>query len=158
MYSVSYLLKLAASLIGVWMMVFSGTGLSNPLSHQLEQCGGSGSSCAIRSESYLEEQFLEDNSALYKLYAQRLIIGSETAYAASFTNIVFDNPCVEELVMDYDSERFPPYLINSTCKDDCLAIPDRFLVRKLNTAACEGGWQNYELQPPISLTVCKESS
>ena len=154
-----YKFLLTTNVIGVWMTIFFGAVLSNPLSDQIEQCGGSGSACAIKSESQLEEQFRGDNGGLQNLYVKKLIVGKETAYAGSFTNIF--NHCVEDLVMGFDSERFPQYMINSTCKEDptCSTTTDILFVRKLDTSACDNkGWQKYDEQPPVFLTVCRESN
>ena len=159
MYSVSHSCLLAANVVGAWMIIFFGAALSDPLANQIEQSSGSGSACAIKSESQLEQQFIADNGGLQSLYLRKLIAGEEAAFAGSFTSIF--NSCVDEWVMDYDSERFPQYVIKSTCRDDvnCTAKSSQPLfVRKLNRTSCTGVWQNYEELPPLLLTVCADSS
>ena len=155
MHSLTYLFLLATNVIGVWMVVFFGAALSNPLSDQMEGCSGSGSACAIKSERQLERRFIQDNDGLETLYLKKLIIGKETAYAGSLTDVV-NNFYVEDLVLEYDSERFPQYTINSTCKDGYKADLESFKVRKLDTTGCDKGWQKY-IKQKLYLTVCKPS-
>ena len=158
MYSVSRSRLLATNVVGAWMIVLFATALSDPLANQIEQNSGPGSACAIKSEYQLEQQFLDDNAGLQNPYLRKLIAGQEAAYAGSFPNIF--NSCVEELVMEHDSERFPQYVIKSTCKDDdnCIATTNVLIVRKLNRAFCDGVWQNYDIQPPLFVPVCVYSS
>ena len=159
MYSITYLFLLATNVIGVWMVVFFGTAHSNPLSDQMEGCGGSGSACEIKSDSDLRNQFKLDNEGLETLYLKKLIIGNETAYVGSWTYVV-NNSCKQDLVMEYDSARFPQYIINSICNDNSCEVerePEPFKVRKLDTTVCDSEGQQKYIEQKLFLTVCKPS-
>ena len=157
MYSVSYLFLLSTNVIGVGMMLFFGVGNSHPIG-QNQQCGESGSAsvnCVQKLGSELEEQFREENGGLQYLYLQKFRIGNKTTYAGSVTHIF--NSCTEELVMDYDSERFPQYLIHSVCKDSptCSTMPHVLHVLRLNPSECDAqGQEIYEPHPPVFLSIC----
>ena len=107
MYAATYLASLC---MGVWMMLlFCGAGHSHPISGD-QSCGGSGSSlvhCLPKLDTELEEGFRGRED----LYLQKVRIGNETAYAGSVVDIF--NDCLGELMMDYDSQRFPQYVYNS---------------------------------------------
>ena len=156
MYSVTYLSSLGMS---VWMMLlFFGAGHSKPIS-QDQSCDGSGSApvhCLPKVDTELEEEFRGRED----LYLQKVRIGNETAFAGSIVDIF--NDCLGELVMDYDSQRFPQYLIQSTCKDrlHCkISSNYNIKVLKLNRSHCDDdGHEIYEQQPPVFLSLCIDTS
>ena len=156
MYSVTYSSSLG---MGVWMMLpFLGAGHSHPISGD-QSCGGSGYSpvhCVPKLDAELEEEFRGRED----LYLQKVRIGNETAYAGSVVDIF--NDCLGELVMDYDSQRFPQYVIQSTCKDrlHCkISSQYNIKVLKLNSTHCDDdGREKYELHAPVFLSLCVATS
>ena len=161
MYSQSYLFLLATNVFSVWIALLPGEGHSYPIGLD-RRCVGSGAGsvqCSKKLDPELVEQFRAENPGLQNLYLQKFHLGNETAYAGSFTNIY--NNCVEDLVMDYDNQRFPQYLIQSTCKNSpkCKSTTDLLFVMKLNPSECDDqGKENYESQPPVFLSLCRETS
>lgn len=165
MYSVSRFLSLAASFVGVWMLLLCGAGHSAPVKRDIHQCGGSGSEsvpvhCVKQLDSKLVDDFLLANGGNALLYLQKFLIGNETAYAGSSTHIYKNRDCVEELVIDYDSQRFPQYVIQSICKSNCTSTGQPLGVLKLNNTECgSDGREKYEeLSAPVILSLCEGSS
>ena len=142
------------------MILFFGTWNSQAVSDDSE-CGGSDSTslhCMKKLSSDLKRAFRDENGGLQSLYLKKFVMGKEITYAGSVTNIQDD--CVEELIMDYDSERFPQYIINSVCRDSCSAKEMPFGALKLDRSECDDrGLEKYDSQkPPFFLTVCVKKS
>ena len=157
MYSLSCLLFIATSVIGLWTMTVFKEGQSYPVGHD-PQCGGLGSGsapCENKTDSELAEIFKSKNRGKANLYLQKFVIGNETVYAGSVTDI--QNGCVDEWRMDYDSQRFPQYLIHSSCKKStkCTTALESLQVLNLTSVElCQEGSN----QPPVFLSICLESS
>ena len=159
MYSIPAFVMIAVNVICLWMMVFFGEGRSHPIGQdpRCDEYGSGQTQCEKKTDSELVQLFLDKNSALHDLYLQKLSISNETAYAGSFTNI--QNGCVEGLTMDYDSHRFPQYLIHSSCNTKCTTTTDRLLVLNLKSSElCSNEVQDNDIsdQRPVFITVCVE--
>ena len=150
MYSLSCLLLIATNVIGLWTMTIFKEGQSYPVGP------GSGSApCKNKTDSELAEIFNSINEGKENLYLQKFVIGNETVYAGSVTDI--QNGCVDEWRMDYDSQRFPQYLIHSGCmkSENCTTAVESLPVLKLNSSElCQDG-SNPQI---VFLSICLESS
>ena len=153
MYSVSYLLLLAANMVGVWVTVSFEGGYSHPNFPGVHCDEWTG-----YNDSDLEKHFRVAQGGNQDQYLQRFLIGNQSVYAGSLTHI--SNNCVEELVMDYDCLRFPQYLLQSTCKPTCKIMKERLEVLKLTPSESgDQGQEQYKIsQASIVLSLCKNST
>ena len=117
MNSVSHRFLIAITVVGAWMMLFFGGGHSQNATSQ-----------------ELINTLRKANGGSKELYLQKFLIGNETSYAGSFIHIHTYDDCVKELVMEYDDQRFPQYVIQSSCRidDNCTSVPQDLTVLKLN--------------------------
>ena len=157
MYSLSSSLVIATTVFCVWTAVFFEAVQSFPTGQdpRSDEHGSGSVQCEKKTDSDLIKLFAGENEGREDVYLQKFLIGNKTVHAGSFTNI--HNDCVKDLIMDYDSQRFPQYLIHTTCETSSKCTEGTDKISPLNLTSiqlCEDGTN----QAKVVLSVCLESS
>ena len=119
-------------------------------------------SCIQEFESNLRDDFYRANRQGSPV-VQKLRQGDRVSNigSAKIQEQALETECVDEIRLDYDANRFPQYLMQTTClqASKCSGIVEQkdiyLRTLRLNTTECNtNGYQKYDVSTPQPISVC----
>lgn len=135
---------------------------TEPEAETSTHCPTQPQTCLLENDSNLTNKFFKANRVNSPV-VQKLRLGNQISHIGTvqIQQQALDTECVDEVRLDFDANRFPQYLMQTSClqRPDCVVEETEAFLRvlRLDATQCNSkGYQKYDvIDKPQSIFICK---